>query len=139
METLLWLPLRRTDWRRSKGQSEDTWKRMESRTSQSILNDGLTLPPLEILILNRLKTILFSIGTTASISKKTEKIRTGVAFLIYFQKNFLKELTAQRTYPLTKMKMKNILNITLKNTRKSLVLIEPNLKRLRMTIAYSCL
>jgi len=91
METLLWLPLRSTDWKRSKGQSEDTWRRMASRTSQSILNDGLTLPPREILILNRLKTILLSIGTTASISKKTEKIRTGVAFPIYFQTNFLKE------------------------------------------------
>jgi len=91
MATMLWHPLRRIGWKRSKEQSEDTWKRMASSTSPSILNLGLTLLPLETLLSSILKTILFNIGTTASISRKTEKIGTGAAFLIFSLTNFRME------------------------------------------------
>jgi hypothetical protein len=91
MATMLWHQLRKIGWKRNKEQSEGTWKRMVFSINQSILSRGLTLLHLEILPSNILKMMLFNIGTTASISRKTEKIKTGVAFLIFFQTNFLME------------------------------------------------
>jgi hypothetical protein len=89
MATMLSHPLKRTDWKRNKERSEDSWKKMGFNTNQSTFSHGLTHRPVETLASNILKMILFNIGTMASISKKTEKIKTGAAFLIYSQKSYL--------------------------------------------------
>jgi hypothetical protein len=91
MATMLSHPLKRTDWKRNKERSEDLWKRMAFSINQSTFSHGLTHLPVETLASNILKMILFNIGTMASISRKTEKIKTGAAFLIYSQTNCLME------------------------------------------------
>ena len=91
LETMLWLPLRKIGWKRNKGRSEDTWRRMEFNTNLSISSYGLTLLHMGIQTLNILKMILFNISTMVSISRRTERTKTGVAFLIFFHTSFLRE------------------------------------------------
>ena len=121
---MLWRPLRRIGWKRNKGPSEDTWRKMASSTNLSILKNGLTLLLMEIQTLNILKMILFNISTTASISRKIERIKIGVVSLIFFQTNSQMELKTQKSSHLMKMKMRNLISMMLKNTRGLLPLID---------------
>ena len=124
METMLWRPQRRIGWKRNKGPSEDTWRKMGSNTNLSISKNGLTLLLMEIQTLDILKMILFNISTTASISRKIERIKIGVVSLTFFQKNSLLELKTQKSSHLLMMKMKNLISMMLKNTRGLLALID---------------